>query len=146
MSACDIHPIEWCKVEQRGTYSGSRIRKARFHSHKLYRDTTNQKPTRRIPSHGNSLVIALVVGARRAVVAAPPGIEVRDALAFYRILARLFALLNARQFARRVLDVLLSGARIALDLGADLQPYAEVLRSACKWQAMLGCHHVHHAC
>ena len=58
--------------------------------------TTNQKPTRRIPSHGNGSVVALVIRARRAVVAAPPGIEVRDALALCRILARLFALFNAR--------------------------------------------------
>ena len=87
-------------------------------------DTTNQKSTRRIPSHGNGLIVALMVGARRAVVTAPSGAEVRDALALCRVLARLFALFNVRQFARRCFNVCLSGTSVALDLGADLHPYA----------------------
>ena len=35
-----------------------------------------------IQSHGNGFAVLPVAGARRAEVAAPPGIEVRDALAF----------------------------------------------------------------
>ena len=97
------------------------------------------KPTSRacwtwvcIKSHGNGLVIALVLGAQRAEVAAPPGIEVCNALALCRIVARLFTLLNIRQFSRRVLDIFLSGARVAFDIGADLYPCASVLMNVCK--------------
>ena len=73
-------------LEQAATDSGAGI-PTRSYARETSHNTTNKKPTRRIPSHGNSLVIALVVGARRAVVAAPPGIEVRNALALYRNLA-----------------------------------------------------------
>ena len=77
----------------------------------------------------------LVVGARRAKVATPPGIEIRDALALKRIITRLFALLNARQFARRFRYVFLTSACVTFDLGADLRPYASVF-SSCKSQAI----------
>ena len=113
---------------------------------KLYHDTTNRKPTRRIQSHGNGLVNAFVVRTRRAVVAAPPGIEVRDALALCRVLARLFALFNVRQFARRCFNVFLSGTSVALDLGADLHPYALVLRNACNRREIRGCRNRYHVC
>ena len=76
-----------------------------------------------------------MLGARCAEVTAPPGLEVldvRDAPALIRILARPFALPNVRQCPRRVLEVFLSGTRVALDLGADLHPYGSVLRSVCK--------------
>ena len=79
-----------------------------------------------------------MVRARRAVVTTPPAGNIGDALTLYRILARLFALLNAWHFPRRALDVFLSGARVALDLGADFHPYATVFRSAYNRQKV-GC-------
>ena len=82
---------------------------------------------RSIESHGNGFVVALVVCARRAEVAAPPGLEVCDAQALYRILARVFAFLNIRQFPRGVLDEFLSVVPIAFDIGADLHPCASHL-------------------
>ena len=48
-----------------------------------------------VKSHGNGLAFSLAVGARRTEVAAPPGIEVRDALAICRILAQYLAFLDA---------------------------------------------------
>ena len=118
-------------LEQEATDSGAGI-PTRSYAREASHNTTNQKPTRRIPSHGNGLVIALVVSARRAVVAAPPGIKVRDALTLCRILARIFALFNAWQFPRRLLDVFFSGAGITFDLGADLHKYASAVRNICK--------------
>ena len=85
---------------------------------------TNQKLTRRVPSHGNSFGICLVVGAWRAEVTTPPGIEVCNALALYRSITRLCAFFNVPEISRRVLDVFLSGARVALNLRANRQPYA----------------------
>ena len=85
----------------------------------------NCPQTRCIQSHRNGLVIALVLGARRAEVAAPPVVEVlkvRDALTSYRSLARLFAFPNARHFLRRALEVFLPSTYVALDVGAYLHP------------------------
>ena len=85
----------------------------------------NSPQTRRTQSHGNGLGIALVVGAQRAEVAAPPVVEVlkvRDAVTSYRSLARPFALPNARHFLRRALEIFLSSTYVALDVGAYLHP------------------------
>ena len=79
----------------------------------VWYNATNQKQTRRVPSHGNGFGICLVVGAWRAEVTAPPGIEVCDALALYRSITRLCALFNVRELSRRVLEVFLSGSRVA---------------------------------
>ena len=86
-----------------------------------------------IQSHGNDgIFIFLVFGAKRAVVAAVPFVKERDAVALYRILAKLFALLNVRHLSRRVVDVFLSGVRVAVDLGPDLHPWAWSLGNVCK--------------
>ena len=103
-----------------------------YHAMYVCHNTTNQKQTRRVPSHGNGLGICLVVGAWRAEETAPPGIEVCDALALYQSITQLFALLNVPEISPRVLEVFLSGARVALNLGADLLPYAWFLGYRCR--------------
>ena len=70
------------------------IRVQEYQRNPVHRNPIVTPQTRRIKSHGNGLGICLVVRARRAEVAAPPGIEIRDALTLYRILAQLFALLD----------------------------------------------------
>ena len=102
-----------------------------MHTKHVITPRRNQKPTRRIQSHGNGLDICLVIFARRAVVATPPGGNIRNALAFCQILARPFTLPNVRQLPRRVFDVFLSGTRVALDLGANLHPYAAFGCTTC---------------
>ena len=47
----------------------------------------------------NSFLVSLCHGARRAEMAAPATVEVRDALAVWRIHTRLFAFLQARDFS-----------------------------------------------
>ena len=93
-------------------------------------NTTNPKQTRYIPSHGDGFGICPVFGAPRAKVAAPSGVEERDAVALCRISAQAFAILNVLCLSRRVLEVFLSFAPVAFDLRPDLLPYAWILGSA----------------
>ena len=72
-----------------------------------------KKQTRYVPSHGNGFRTCRVLGAPRAEVTAPPGIEERDAQTLYRSITRLCALFNVRELSRRVLEVFLSGSRVA---------------------------------
>ena len=75
------------------------------------------------PSQRDSLVVLPGLGARRAEVAAPSAFEVRDALAPCRVLARLFALIEARDNSRRALRHLyLTSFRVTLDLRTKLLP------------------------
>ena len=55
-------------------------------------------------------------------MAAPPAVVERDALAACVILARLFACRDVGDFPRRLTLVGLTGARVALGVGADLRP------------------------
>ena len=55
-------------------------------------------------------------------MAAPPGLEVRDALTPCVIFARLLACLEVREFSRRSLAVYLTGARVTYGINTDLMP------------------------
>ena len=57
-----------------------------------------------------------------AEVTAPPTAVVRDALALWIALARLFASVNAHKFPRRVLDVYLTGFGITSGVRPSLLP------------------------
>ena len=95
-----------------------------MHPKHVCHNATNQKQTRYIPSHGNGSAKGLEFGAPRAEVAAPSGVEERDAQALYRSFTRFCALFNVRDISRRVLEVSFSGVRVTCDVGADLLPYA----------------------
>ena len=87
-------------------------------------------------SHGNDRIgIFNVFGTKRAEVAAMPFVKVRDAVAFYKILAQLFASLNARHIVpARFHDVYLSGVRVAFYLEPDIHPFVWSLGNSCKRQ------------
>ena len=87
-----------------------------------------------VQSHGNDGIgIFHVFGTKRAEVAAMPVIKERDTVALYRILAQLFASLNARHIVpARFLDVYLSGVRVAFELGPDIHPPVWSFGNRCK--------------
>ena len=101
-----------------------------MHPKYVCHNTTEQKQTGYIPSHRNGFGLCLVLGAPRTVDTAPPrpGAKEREAQALYRIFAQNFALFDVQEFSRRVLEVFFSGARVTLDVGADVLPYAWFLR------------------
>ena len=67
-------------------------------------------------AQGNSLILAFGLGAWRAVVAAPPGFEVRDALTVCVILTRGFALVEGQAFAGGLREVYLSRVGVAFSI------------------------------
>ena len=71
-------------------------------------------------SECSGLVVPLRRGARRAVVATPPTVEVRNALAPCRAFAQLFALFEVQAFPWRTRHIFLTGARVALGIGTGL--------------------------
>jgi len=78
-----------------------------------------------------SLALPFCLGACRAEVAAPPTVEVRDALAPCGVLARLLALREAQAFSRRVRQVHLTGSGVTRGFGTNHPPRTFHIDAGC---------------
>jgi len=82
------------------------------------RDLSVETPSKR----HDHLFFPLCLGARCAPMTAPSALEVTDALASCRVLTRLLACLQGRNFASRAVQVNFTGTAVAYKFGTDLDP------------------------